>query len=176
MYAPYAPLIAVPYIQLYCCLAPTVPASSCDLFSSRCRSLFLHRIHWKDDLVYSLKSHFVTTYTRVLWVRKRYGVIDLRSVMDYLLRHQLMLHLPKTRFSLVKLFYLRRKCMTLVIRRDNESFDSLLRRFRKKVNQDRLKTEVRKRRYFITKGEQARIAKRKGIQRARRKKHKNYRD
>jgi small subunit ribosomal protein S21 len=58
--------------------------------------------------------------------------------------------------------------MTMVTRREDESFDSLLRRFRKKVNQDRLKTEVRKRRYFITKGEKARIAKRKGIQRARR--------
>jgi small subunit ribosomal protein S21 len=59
--------------------------------------------------------------------------------------------------------------MTFVTRREDESFDSLLRRFRKKVNQDRLKTELRKRRYFVTKGEQARIAKRKGIQRSRRK-------
>ena len=66
--------------------------------------------------------------------------------------------------------------MTFVIRRDDESFDSLLRRFRKKVNQDRLKTELRKRRYFITKGEAARIAKRKGIQRSRRKKSSNYRE
>ncbi len=64
--------------------------------------------------------------------------------------------------------------MTFVISRDNESFDSLLRRFRKKVNQDRLKTEVRKRRYFVTKGEQARIAKRKGVQRARRKSRPNF--
>lgn len=61
--------------------------------------------------------------------------------------------------------------MTFVTRREDESFDSLLRRFRQKVNQDRLKTELRKRRYFVTKGEQARIAKRKGIQRARRKSH-----
>ena len=66
--------------------------------------------------------------------------------------------------------------MTFVIRRDDESFDSLLRRFRKKVNQDRLKTELRKRRYFITKGEAARIAKRKGIQRSRRKKSSKYRE
>jgi small subunit ribosomal protein S21 len=66
--------------------------------------------------------------------------------------------------------------MTFVIRREDESFDSLLRRFRKKVNQDRLKTEVRKRRYFVTKGEQARIAKRKGIQRYRRRTRGNYRD
>jgi small subunit ribosomal protein S21 len=66
--------------------------------------------------------------------------------------------------------------MTFVIRREDESFDSLLRRFRKKVNQDRLKTEVRKRRYFVTKGEQARIAKRKGIQRYRRQTRGNYRN
>ena len=58
--------------------------------------------------------------------------------------------------------------MTYVTRRNNESFDSLFRRFRKKVNQDRIRTEVRKRRYFVTKGERARIAKRKGIQRSRR--------
>jgi small subunit ribosomal protein S21 len=64
--------------------------------------------------------------------------------------------------------------MTFVVRRDDESFDSMLRRFRKKVNQDRLKTELRKRRYFVTKGEQARIAKRKGIQRARRKTRERY--
>ncbi|MGC9396842.1 MAG: 30S ribosomal protein S21 [Anaerolineae bacterium] len=58
--------------------------------------------------------------------------------------------------------------MTYVVRGENESFDSLLKRFRKKVNRDRIKTELRKRRYFITKGERDRIAERKGIQRARR--------
>ena len=65
--------------------------------------------------------------------------------------------------------------MTIVTRRDNESFDSLLRRFRKKVNQDRIKTEVRKRRYFVTKGERARIAKRKGIQKERQRQRKQRR-
>jgi small subunit ribosomal protein S21 len=58
--------------------------------------------------------------------------------------------------------------MTYVIRSENESFDSLLKRFRRKVNRDRIKTELRKRRYFVTKGQRARIAERKGIQRARR--------
>jgi small subunit ribosomal protein S21 len=66
--------------------------------------------------------------------------------------------------------------MTFVIRHEDESFDSLLRRFRKKVNQDRLKTELRKRRYFVSKGEQARIAKRKGVQRSRRKNNSRYGD
>ncbi|MBN2390602.1 MAG: 30S ribosomal protein S21 [Anaerolineae bacterium] len=58
--------------------------------------------------------------------------------------------------------------MTYVVRGENESFDSLLKRFRKKVNRDRIKTELRKRRYFVTKGERDRIAERKGAQRARR--------
>lgn len=65
--------------------------------------------------------------------------------------------------------------MTYVFRREGESFDSLLRRFRKKVNQDRIKSELRKRRYFVTKGERDRIAKRKGIQRAQRRKRRNRR-
>lgn len=56
--------------------------------------------------------------------------------------------------------------MTYVLRHNGESFDSLLRRFRQKVNRDCIKTELRKRRYFVTKGERDRIAKRKGIQRA----------
>lgn len=56
--------------------------------------------------------------------------------------------------------------MTFVVRREDESFDSLLRRFRKKVTQDEIMSELRKRRYHITKGEQERIAKRKGIQRS----------
>jgi small subunit ribosomal protein S21 len=58
--------------------------------------------------------------------------------------------------------------MTFVIQTENETFDSLLKRFRKKVNRDRIKTELRKRRFFVTKGERDRIARRKGIQRARR--------
>lgn len=62
--------------------------------------------------------------------------------------------------------------MTFVVQREGESFESLMRRFRKKVNQDRIKTELRKRRYFVTKGERDRIAKRKGIQRAQRRRRK----
>jgi small subunit ribosomal protein S21 len=66
--------------------------------------------------------------------------------------------------------------MTYVTARDGESFESLLRRFRKKVNRDRIKTELRKRRYFVTKGERDRIAKRKGIQRAQRRRRKQRRN
>ena len=38
--------------------------------------------------------------------------------------------------------------MTYVVADDNESFDSLLRRFKKKVQSDRILSEMRKRRYF----------------------------
>lgn len=62
--------------------------------------------------------------------------------------------------------------MTYVIRRDNESNESLIKRFRKKVSRDRILSELRKRRYFITKGEEERIAKRKGISKARRRERK----
>ncbi len=38
--------------------------------------------------------------------------------------------------------------MTFVVRHSNESFDSLFRRFKKSVQEDRLRTEMRRRRYF----------------------------
>jgi len=40
------------------------------------------------------------------------------------------------------------RCVTFVVSDDNESFDSLLRRFKKKVQRDRILSEIRKRRYF----------------------------
>ncbi len=57
--------------------------------------------------------------------------------------------------------------MTIVELRAGESAESLIKRFRRKVTQDRIFSELKKRRYFITKGEQERIAKRKGIRKAR---------
>jgi small subunit ribosomal protein S21 len=38
--------------------------------------------------------------------------------------------------------------VTFVTADDNESFDSLLRRFKKKVQGDRILSEIRKRRYY----------------------------
>lgn len=38
--------------------------------------------------------------------------------------------------------------MTFVVADDNESFDSLLRRFKKRVQGDRILSEIRKRRFF----------------------------
>lgn len=40
------------------------------------------------------------------------------------------------------------RLVTYVYADDNESFDSLLRRFKKKVQGDRILSEIRKRRYF----------------------------
>ncbi|MBN1487437.1 MAG: 30S ribosomal protein S21 [Anaerolineae bacterium] len=65
--------------------------------------------------------------------------------------------------------------MTYVVRRLGESSESLIKRFRRKVGRDRILRELKKRRYFITKGEQERIAKRKGIAKARRRRRKRER-
>lgn len=40
------------------------------------------------------------------------------------------------------------RSVTYVVADDNESFDSLLRRFKKKVQTDRILSEIRKRRYY----------------------------
>ena len=50
---------------------------------------------------------------------------------------------------------------------DHESFDSLLRRFNRQVMNHGVLKEVRRKRWFITKGEQHRIDVRKGRRRAR---------
>ncbi len=65
--------------------------------------------------------------------------------------------------------------MTFVVCRDNETSESLIKRFGKKVSQDQIMSELRKRRYFLTKGEEERIAKRKGIARTRRAERKRRR-
>jgi small subunit ribosomal protein S21 len=48
-----------------------------------------------------------------------------------------------------------------VKRRPGESTEQLIKRFRKRVTKDRIKSELKKRRYFITKGEEDRIQRRK---------------
>ena len=59
--------------------------------------------------------------------------------------------------------------VTTIRRREGESFDQLLRRFRKSVTTSGVLGTLRRKRYHISKGELERIKKRKGIQRARRK-------
>jgi small subunit ribosomal protein S21 len=50
--------------------------------------------------------------------------------------------------------------------RPGESQESLLKRFRNEVTKGRVLSDVRKKRWFVSKSEQRRIAKRKGIRRA----------
>ena len=51
--------------------------------------------------------------------------------------------------------------MTKVFLRQGESIENLLKRFRKRVTRDRVLSEAKKKRYFVSKSEQRRIAKRK---------------
>lgn len=52
--------------------------------------------------------------------------------------------------------------------REGESFQSLLRRFRKEVTKARILSDVRKKRWFISKGERRRKQKKKAIRKAKR--------
>lgn len=52
--------------------------------------------------------------------------------------------------------------------RPGESQESLLKRFRKAVNRAKIMSTVRRKRWYIPKSEQRRIAQRKAIRRARR--------
>jgi len=56
--------------------------------------------------------------------------------------------------------------------RPGESQENLLKRFRKKVTKSRIMSTVRKKRWFVSKSEQRRIAKRKGIRRAKKRERK----
>jgi small subunit ribosomal protein S21 len=58
--------------------------------------------------------------------------------------------------------------VTTVELRPGESQESLLRRFRKKVTQARIMSTVKRKRFFVSKSEKRRIAKRKAIRRHRR--------
>ena len=55
--------------------------------------------------------------------------------------------------------------MAKVVLREGESQDKLLRRFRKKVIRSGLMSEVRKRRWFVSKNEQRRMDDKKAIRR-----------
>jgi small subunit ribosomal protein S21 len=57
--------------------------------------------------------------------------------------------------------------MTKVWLRSGESPESLLKRFRKKVIRDRVLSDVKKKRFFVSKSDQRRIAQRKAIRRER---------
>lgn len=58
--------------------------------------------------------------------------------------------------------------MASVDLKPGESQESLLRRFRKKVQRDRILSDVRKKRFYVSNSEKRRIAKRKAVRRERR--------
>lgn len=62
--------------------------------------------------------------------------------------------------------------MVSVRRRPNESEEQLLKRFRKAVTKSRVLSDVRRKRWYISKSEQRRIKKKKAIRRARRRQSK----
>lgn len=65
--------------------------------------------------------------------------------------------------------------MAKVRLRDGESQDKLLRRFRKAVIRSSILSEVRKRRWFVSKSEQRRMDKKKAIRRIKKKARENDR-
>jgi small subunit ribosomal protein S21 len=58
--------------------------------------------------------------------------------------------------------------MTTVVLRPNESSDSLLKRFRKKVVKSGVLSTVRRKRWFISKSELRRVEKKKAVRRIKR--------
>ena len=65
--------------------------------------------------------------------------------------------------------------MTRVVLRTGESPESLLKRFRKRVSRDRILSDAKKKRYFVSKSEQRRIALRKAKRRERKRQWKQQR-
>jgi small subunit ribosomal protein S21 len=62
--------------------------------------------------------------------------------------------------------------VTKVFARQGESIENLLKRFRKKVTRDRILSEAKRKRYFVSKSEQRRIDKRKAQRKERRRRWK----
>ena len=60
--------------------------------------------------------------------------------------------------------------MTKVVLRKGESQEQLLRRFRKKVARDKILSDVKRKRFFVSNSEKRRLAMRKAKRRERRRK------
>jgi len=65
--------------------------------------------------------------------------------------------------------------MTQVVRRDGESFKSMLERFRKKVARSRILSTVKRKRYFVSSAAERRKAERKAIRREHRRQRREQR-
>jgi small subunit ribosomal protein S21 len=66
------------------------------------------------------------------------------------------------------------KTLTVVMLRNNESQDQLLKRFRKKVVKSGVLSTVRRKRWYVSKSEQRRMDKKKAIRRIKRRTIKDY--
>ena len=66
------------------------------------------------------------------------------------------------------------KTLTVVMLRNNESQDQLLKRFRKKVVKSGVLSTVRRKRWYVSKSEQRRMEKKKAIRRIKRRTVKDY--
>jgi small subunit ribosomal protein S21 len=64
--------------------------------------------------------------------------------------------------------------LTVVNLRNNESQDSLLKRFRKKIVKSGVLSTVRRKRWFVSKSEQRRMDQKKAIRRYKRRAYKDY--
>jgi small subunit ribosomal protein S21 len=65
--------------------------------------------------------------------------------------------------------------MTRVVLRPDESQESLLRRFRKQVTKNRILSDVKKKRFFVSKSEKRRRARLKAMRRERQRRRKEQR-
>jgi small subunit ribosomal protein S21 len=64
--------------------------------------------------------------------------------------------------------------VTVVVLRQNESQDQLLKRFRKKVVKSGVLSTVRRKRWFVSKSEQRRMDEKKAIRRIKRRQYKVF--
>lgn len=64
--------------------------------------------------------------------------------------------------------------MTKVVLRPNESQDQLLKRFKKKVMRSGILTQLRNKRWFVSKSEVRRIEKKKAIRRINKRRRRDY--
>lgn len=66
--------------------------------------------------------------------------------------------------------------MTKVVLRPNETQDQLLKRFKKKVMRSGILTQLRNKRWFVSKSEVRRIEKKKAIRRMNKRRRRDYGD
>lgn len=100
------------------------------------------------------------------WLRGEARVVQTATQSSFL-----TLKLPMARHAVFLFYFPARggeKPMASVVLRPNESQDSLLKRFRKKVVKSGVLSTIRKKRWFVSKSETRRVEKKKAIRRIKR--------